>query len=487
MQWIVPLLVLLSSGAVTRADDNLIAGGDFEHGLAGWSEAWSRTPSVRAVLDTDAPHGGRQSIRIEHTGSRDWSFQQVGRLDVAPGEIYEMTGWVRVEGEGDATLCVTLYDTEKEVMSWSFGGRRTARGEAWRQLRSRFVVPPRGAAITARLIGNGPSTVWFDDAILLRVGALSTTRSDDLPQTLTAENPHLKVTLHTADGRLEVVDRRADRKWTQRPGGGPFVLDAKPAEHGFDLRLLEPAGALEIEATIRLDPQRPELLVELSGSGEMLDRVRYPAPFLTEPGTLLVLPVNEGISYPVDDESLRPMSHYLYGGHGLCMGWWGVTDVERGVMAIVETPDDAAISVPRIDGLLALVPEWLPQKGQFGPKRRIRYVFFDRGGYVAMCKRYREHAKSEGRLKTFTAKRAENPNVDRLIGAVNVWCWQRDPAAICRELQSLGIRRILWSHRSSPEELGELNAMDGVLTSRYDIFQDTMNPANFPKLYGIHA
>ena len=486
MQWIVPLLVLLSSGAVTRADDNLISGGDFERGLAGWSEAWSRTPGVRAVLDTDAPHGGRQSVRIEHTGSRDWSFQQVGRLDVTPGEIYEMTGWVRVEGEGDATLCVTLYDTEKEVMSWSFGGRRTARGEAWRRLRSRFVVPPRGGAITARLIGNGPSTVWFDDAVLLRVGALSTTRSDDLPQTLTAENPHLKVTLHTADGRLEVVDRRAGRKWTQRPGRGPFVLDAKPAEHGFDLRLLEPAGALEIEATIRLDPQRPELLVELAGSGEMLDRVRYPAPFLTEPGTLLVLPVNEGISYPVDDESLRPMSHYLYGGHGLCMGWWGVTDVERGMMAIVETPDDAAVGVPRIDGLLALVPEWLPQKGQFGPKRRIRYVFFDRGGYVAMCKRYREHAKSEGRLKTFTAKRAENPNVDRLIGAVNVWCWQRDPAAICRELQSLGIRRILWSHRSSPEELGELNAMDGVLTSRYDIFQDTMNPANFPKLYGIH-
>ena len=46
------------------------------------------------------------------------------------------------------------------------------------------------------------------------------------------------------------------------------------------------------------------------------------------------------------------MNYYLYGGHGLCMGWYGVTDGAAGMMALVETPDDAAVRIPRQAGLL---------------------------------------------------------------------------------------------------------------------------------------
>jgi hypothetical protein len=467
------------------AAENLLTGGDFEAGLAGWNEAWSRDPSARAVPDREHVHGGRQSVRIEHTGARDWSLQQSDRREVKPGEIYELSGWVRVQGEGDATLGVVLRDPKDEVISWAFGGSTARASDQWRRLRSRFVIPPGAATIRPRLIGNGPATVWLDDAELTRVGTLDNMRAEGLPETLTAANPSLEVTLNTKDGTFSVVDRRTGQKWAQRAERGPFVLDAKPIDAGFDLRLLEPAGAMEFRAVVRLDPQRPEMVVELTGTGEMPARLAYPAPFVTGPGTFLVMPVNEGISYPVDDESLKPMHYHLYGGHGLCMGWWGVSDGERGLMAVVETPDDAAVRVPRIDGLLCLAPEWVPQKGAFGPPRRIRYVFFDRGGYVAMCKRYREHSQEIGRFKTLAEKRRENRNVDRLVGAVNVWCWDRDPVAMCRQMQSLGIRRILWSHRSTPDQLREMNAMD-VLTSRYDIYQDVMNPANFPHLRGVH-
>ncbi|HUT92807.1 MAG TPA: glycoside hydrolase [Thermoguttaceae bacterium] len=483
---LVVLLVSHASWALAGADENLLAGGDFEERLAGWNEAWSRTPGVRAVLDKEQVHGGRQAVRIEHTGSQDWSFQQTDRRDAKPGDIYELSGWVRVQGEGDATLCVILYDAKNEVISWAFSGSTARASDDWRRLRSRFVVPPGAAAIRPRLIGNGPATVWLDDAVLRRVGALDEMRSADLPKTLTAANPSLEVTLSTTDGTLAVVDRRTGQKWTQRAERGAFILNAKPIENGFDLRLLESDGAMEVQATIRLDPQLPEVVVELAATGEMLTSLAFPAPFVTGPGTFLVMPVNEGISYPVDDESLKPMHSYLYGGHGLCMGWWGVTDGDRGLMAVVETPDDAAVRVPRVDGLLCLAPEWVPQKREFGPLRRIRYVFFDAGGYVAMCKRYREHSKNVGLFKTLAEKREANESVDLLVGAVNVWCWDRDPVGMCREMQSLGIRRVLWSHRSSPEDLREMNAL-GVLTSRYDIFQDTMNPANFPKLRGVHS
>ncbi|HYW78415.1 MAG TPA: glycoside hydrolase, partial [Thermoguttaceae bacterium] len=259
-----------------------------------------------------------------------------------------------------------------------------------------------------------------------------------------------------------------------------------PADDGFTLELLEPTAMRRLTAAIRLDAQRPEITVELSATGEQARAVAFPPPLNTVDGQFLVMPVNEGISYPVDDQTLPSMHYHLFGGHGLCMAWYGVTDGQAAAMTIVETPDDAAVRVPRLDGRLCLAPEWLPQKGEFGPTRRIRYVFFDEGGYVAMSKRYRRHARQIGLLKTLGEKRAENPNVDRLIGAVNVWCWDRDPVAICRRLQALGIERIQWSHRSEPEAIRQMNAM-GVLTSRYDIFQDTMNPAIFPKLSGIHS
>jgi hypothetical protein len=167
------------------------------------------------------------------------------------------------------------------------------------------------------------------------------------------------------------------------------------------------------------------------------------------------------------------------------MAWYGVTDLERGLMTLVETPDDAAVGVPRQEGRLCLAPEWEPERGEFGYARRLRYVAFERGGYVPMTKRHREHAKAVGLLKTLEEKRKENPNVDRLIGAVNVWAFGMDGVKLCPEMQSLGIQRILWSAGGKPEQIEKLNAMQDVLTSRYDIYQDCMDPANFPKLRGV--
>jgi hypothetical protein len=77
----------------------------------------------------------------------------------------------------------------------------------------------------------------------------------------------------------------------------------------------------------------------------------------------------------------------VHGGHGICMAFWGVTDDRQGHGVIIETPDDAAIHLVRLDDRLANAPEWDTQKGQFGYARRRRYVFFDGGGHVAIAKR----------------------------------------------------------------------------------------------------
>lgn len=480
------LLVVVLGTCTAMAGDNLMVGGDFEEGMQGWRDFWSRAEQGKAVLDNDVARSGRQALRVEHPGGDDWSVQQDATLPVVPGEIFELAGFLRVQGKGTASLCVILYDKDRNALSWTFGGQTVSAADDWQEVKSRFLIPSAGATIVARVIGVGPATVWADDLLLRRAGSLADLQGADLPESVSAKNEQIEVRFDTATAAFTLTDRRTGEVRKQTPADGVAVLRAKKESGRLTLRLLEPRAMRELEVSVELVDGVTEAVVEIASTGEMEGALAFPAPFESKPGEFLILPVNEGISYPVDDRSLPEMNYHLYGGHGLCMGWYGSTDTKRALLTIVETPDDAAVRLPRIDGRLVLAPQWQPQKAQFGPRRRIRYVLFESGGYVAMCKRYRQYTKDIGLLKTLAEKRQENPNVDKLVGAVNVWSFGPRGPEMCREMQELGIDRILWSARSKPEEIDAMNAM-GVLTSRYDIFQDCMNPANFDKLRGIHG
>jgi len=468
-------------------NQNLLINGDFEKGFDGWLPLWTRAARTgKAVLDSSQGHGGTQAVRIEYTGDQDWSLAQAPKINVKPGDIFELSAWVRVQGTGEATLGVITRDSNERVLDWSHAGRTVFETTNGCRVRARFIIPPEVATIQPRLIGSRPATVWVDDVVLTRQGNLDSLRNTNLPAAVSIQNKALEVTFHTTDGQFEIKDRRLNRTWSQQSSLSPLiVLNTTPHKGRLELRLLDPSAMREIEATLQLDDNRAEYIVTLKAQGEMDESLYWPASFTSVKGQLLILPVNEGISYPVDDESLPQMQYSLYSGHGLCMPWYGATDGDVGWMALVETPDDAAVRLPRQDGLLGLVPEWQPQKGQFGPDRIIRYILFDRGGYGAMAKRYREYAKKTGLFKTLSEKRKAVPAVDLLVGAVNVWCWDSDAPTFCREMQALGIQRILWSNQRPPSELKALNEL-GVLTSRYDIYQDAMNPANFPKLRWLH-
>jgi hypothetical protein len=308
-----------------------------------------------------------------------------------------------------------------------------------------------------------------------------------LPPTLTIGNAALQVTLRTADGTLSVLDRRANRTWTQKALNADCTLTNASADGPrLTLTLTHKPTKLDLTARVALDADRPEFTVALSAVGPMPSTLTFPQPFTGEPGDYLVVPMNEGISYPVDDPEIKPMRLIAYGGHGICMAFWGVTDGTRAQMGILETPDDAAIRLERLDGRLAIAPSWDAQRGEFGGERRVRYVFLDRGGHVAMAKRYRAHAQALGLVKTLEEKRRVAPAVDRLLGAVNVWTWEKDAVGIARELQAAGITQILWSNRQGPDGIKAMNEM-GILSSRYDIYQDVMDPAKFPLLRGVHA
>jgi hypothetical protein len=150
--------------------------------------------------------------------------------------------------------------------------------------------------IQPRLIGYGPATVWVDDYAAVRRGNLAALRTANLPATLALRNTVIEVTFNTADGALSVHDLRAGRRWAQKPFSGDcFVKDAGVEAGRLQCTLFHGGSGLELSATLQLDGERPELLLELSAQGELPASLRFPHPFVGEPGDYLVVPMNEGI------------------------------------------------------------------------------------------------------------------------------------------------------------------------------------------------
>ncbi|HID24808.1 MAG TPA: hypothetical protein EYP14_20745, partial [Planctomycetaceae bacterium] len=207
------------AGADTHAaSKNLARNGGFEDGLKGWSQFWTRDRAAgRARLDSVTRHSGRHSVRLVHTGRRDWSFSPNLKLAVRPGELIELSAWVKVDGSGEVALGAITYDRSGRVRDWNYGGR-TVRGSCdWHHLRSRMVIPDEVAHIAPRLIGDGPATVWLDDFVVVRAGHLDDLRQPDLPAAVSVRSQALVFTLRTKDGTFHVRDMRNGREWTQRP------------------------------------------------------------------------------------------------------------------------------------------------------------------------------------------------------------------------------------------------------------------------------
>ena len=452
-----------------------------------WQPLWARAEGeATQTVDAAVSHDGQSSVRIDHTAARDWSWYPSERFAVKPGDLLCLSAWVKVAGAGTAETGFVLYDARDEVHEWSYGAARSRRTDTWRLLESRILVPAGITHVRPRLIGDGPATVWMSGFKVAAEGNIADRRRG-LAQKLAVSNDLLTVELRTEDATLAVTDKRTGKVWTQVSVATDLaVTGVTPlGRRGWRLGLLQVATGRSLSADVELGAGLPEVTVTLSGDVPIEQPLAFPAPFDSSTNASLVIPMNEGISYPVTDTTIPEWRLVAYGGHGICMAFWGVeAENGRAQMTLLETPDDATLHLVRRDGRLLGAPEWDSEKGRLGYERKLRYVFFDGGGHVAMCKRYRTYARDIGLLRTLAEKRKAKPEIDKLIGAVNVWCWDKDPVGVVSNLQAAGIKRVLWSDKASPDAIRAMNRA-GVLTSRYDIYQDAMDPAQFPKLQWV--
>ncbi|MEK7474080.1 MAG: glycoside hydrolase [Candidatus Coatesbacteria bacterium] len=482
------------SGSAAGAPGNLLVNPSFEYGLTGWEPVWSRSiGAAKAEVVRKDAHDGRRALRVVHTGPDDWSVGQAARLPVTPGEIIEITGWIRMRGPGRVQLGVVLRDAGDETLDWVYGAAEVVPAADWQRLRSRCLIPPGGAGVQFRLTGDGPVDLLADGLSLVR-----SNRPPTVPQSsIELKAATLAVRIDGATGALTVT--AGGTVWTQS-AGDPAPLAVTGTERVSDtlarLTVLDPVSDLALTAEISLDPAEPEVTVTLAAdpAAPLPRPVRYPYPFVSRAGDLAVLPYSEGLVVPVTATGkgwgfrcFEWKDGFGYSDWKTPLGFAAVTDLAGGYGLMLDTPWDAAIEVPVVAGRLALAPAWRATRGAFGAPRRVVYRFAATGGHVALAKRYRELVRAKGWLVPFAEKVKIRPAVAKLLGAVDLWFLDRElPADFFEDLVACGVDRALVSVGGGWQEPDDADAWvrtaeaDGWLGSRYDLYTDVWNPADHP-------
>ena len=355
------------------------------------------------------------------------------------------------------------------------------------------------AARVARLLGVA--------LVVMNVSGFAHAEATHVDGRWVFENDVIRVTVNETTATWDVLDKRCDRLWRQaaakanptdatQPVATPIGASAADIAVTKITPLPSPGEGVEmtldycfrrsdakVPLTIRLNvaPNAAELHCEISGDLEAkTDELALPAPIILEAAEgKLVIPTAAGLLWDVAETEW----HGKRLGGAISMPWFGSTDLATGVgcLVVMETFDDADFRGIQVKGeqgkVLSVQPLFRPQKGKLGYARRLLYHFADKGGYVAMAKRYRAYVKKAGHLKTLAEKRKERPTIDRLVGAVNIYTG--GDFKIVEQLKQLGIDRALVTSGYSAAEVRRMNDL-GFLTGRYDIYTDLYEPGTPP-------
>lgn len=297
-------------------------------------------------------------------------------------------------------------------------------------------------------------------------------------------NASVEVTLR-ADGALTVLDRSSGARWESMAPLNPAAAVSRVAVNQGRSSLESQIAVAGVALTLHvsLDGPDPAFNLELSApAGTPLhSNLDYPYPLRAPGGQYrLVLPHQTGLLLRVQDASSNrkfTSSFPCYLGNGLSMPWIGMTDMEGGLMMIIDTPEGAGVT-PRInEGVFAPQVDWQPSRDTVGYARKLHYRLFERGGYVAMCKYYRSRLIHSGRFVTLREKQKSRPQLSKLIGVVDLHMrgQDQDQMETVKMLESKGVKRMLINSGASRETLDWMRER-GHLVGSYRIYTDIYPP-----------
>jgi hypothetical protein len=488
---ILPLCVLPNSASAYSM--NMIStNAGFEGNLsapnqpAGWDSVWAREPGlVIGAVDSKAFHTGYESYRIDSSSTQDWSFGYSTLVGVLPNELINIEAWVKCRDCDDAEISVVERGSDGSVIDWQHGTTQIHGTLGWTDLTNKFIVDQGCTQVQFRLTGKGKGTVWLDD-VSLTEQVLPGLQSESSSTEILLSNPAISLTLNPNTNYAMQVTLGAapsSPQWSQIANSNVIILDGHQIDgQTAKIDFVDRATASQYQCFIHLDPSLPEIRVRVIGDANSVQQndLEYPTAFATGMDVDLDIPANEGILYWANDHIVKTYALPLFAGQSMSMSWFGQYSRTSGagVMTIVETPDDATLNFERdpASGFLFDQLAWNPCKGTFGYDRVVNFVFFSSGGYVAHTKRYRAYAEKVGLVRTLAQKRLANPNVDKLIGAADIWDW--DTTNVIDEptqWKAEGLDRVLWSNEEAPDVVDKINAL-GYLSGRYDLYQDEYSP-----------
>lgn len=468
---------------------SVLINGAFDRPLTtGWEGVWSRSPGAATATVKSG------TLRIAHAGSQDWAVEQSAEIPVRPGEVWRISGRARiVRLDGAVQLGVTLRDARGEVLEWVHGAAETRSVHGWKDLSSRFLIPPGCASMKFRITGSGPGDARLDDVALVRIA------DPPLPANITP------VDLGGTTLRLSVS---VDGSWSvSAPGGswrsaapaGAFVVERaeRTGTHTVRFSLRDRVAELAVTATLEVHPTEPECVVALTTSptAALAGRIGWPEPFASRPTDLLFLPYAEGIVLPAADARkgwgfpwFEWKDGFDYGEWKTSLGFAAVAGPDGSGYSIhLDTPWDATLVTPLVDGRRAVGVGWKPSKGVFGYDRRMILRFTRTGGHVELAARHRDLMIAKGWHRSLAEKAKIRPEVMKLPGAGNLWMLDRNlPRDFLDDLKASGVTRAVVSVGGGWREPRDADALVrkvqslGYLGSRYDIYTDAWNPADHP-------
>lgn len=301
------------------------------------------------------------------------------------------------------------------------------------------------------------------------------------------------ISLNEADSSLTLRCGEAVFRFT----GNGFAAEAVRREAGeLRFRLRGPQLPFPLEATLRFaDDGNPEL--RLAGDGPLTAAVEYPGALLPEPGDLALIPAGEGFAFPVDDPSIPVLPECSpLNSQSWHLAFIASLRREAWIVSAVESATDAQVRHERKDGLLHSQLGWLPECGQWGYERAVRFLSGGRGGLSALAAAYRRYRDAPGPVESLREKRRRLPQLDRLIGAPEFWIWpdryeefmygSRDDAElqpiaaelikIAGEIRTSGCDRALIGifFAGDCAAAREIAETTGFLTAKYDNLEDEL-------------
>ena len=315
-------------------------------------------------------------------------------------------------------------------------------------------------------------------------------------QSQSLETMRFKVTLHPG-GALEVQDKAAGVTWKQ-PSSDVQISDVDVDGNVLQYRV---NGDVSVSARV----EENTISLDISGDPNIsIDGLEYPPGFVLQqsPRQRLLLPNCAGLSIPFamkDEPTLQRVEGYYNANisqTGLMMPWLGVTDGKAGCLMMLTTPFDARMKVEKDDSGYQTRVAWWDEKGQMGYDRGVRYYFADAGGYVALCKMYRQYAIHEGLFVSLSEKRKTVPTLDRFVGGMNLWVVEWPDMALFEDMHDAGMDKLLVNYHvtKTPEGIetrpGRNNVYEpmdrtfidqlhklGYLAGRYDYYRTIFPPS----------